>query len=325
MPEETSIIDMFVTHLSVGVTIGVLGSLIVFVKHRQEVRKLRAENQQKLIELDHTSKTLVRRDFELSQTLETLREMDQAKTHFVTVAAHQLRTPLSAVKWTLRLFLDGDLGQVTVSQTEYLQACYETNERMIKLVNDLLNVSRIESGRFSYSFQEEDVLPLVKEVLRAFANTAKQKNVELILEKNEDRVTAVIDKDKIIMVAQNLVENAISYTPNGGKVFVTIKSQGSKITISVKDTGIGITSEEKKQIFTKFYRSEGAIKMFPNGSGLGLFLSQNIALRHGGVIEVESEVGNGSTFSVVIPKKGPLGKSPVEAEMKNFVQGNNHK
>lgn len=302
----------------------VLLFVFVFLKNRADTKKLTVLYQEKLKELDKTAKILVRRDFELSQTLETLREMDQSKTHFVTVAAHQLRTPLSAVKWTLRLFLDGDLGKVTDNQTEYLKACYETNERMIKLVNDLLNVSRIESGRFPYSFKDEDVVILVKEVLAAFANSAKQKNINLILDKSPEKLTATLDKDKILMVIQNLVENAVSYTPNGEKVSVYVEDSGSKIVVSVKDNGIGMSPDEQKRIFTKFYRSEEAIKMFPNGSGLGLFLSQNIALRHGGGITVESEVGKGSIFHLAIPRKGPLDKAPAEAEMKNFVQGNNH-
>lgn len=308
------IISVFLTLLTV----------FIFLKSRVDIKKLTVLHQEKLKELDKTAKTLVRRDFELSQILETLREIDQAKTHFVTVAAHQLRTPLSAVKWTLRLFLEGDMGQLTAEQKEYLKASYETNERMIKLVNDLLNVSRIESGRFPYTFREDDILLVVKEVIATFSNSAKEKNIEISLEESKDKFMMVMDRDKIQMVIQNLVENSISYTPVSGKIVISLLNKNSDIYISIKDTGIGVSSEEKQHLFTKFYRAEGAVRLFPNGSGLGLFLSQNIALRHGGRIEVESEIGKGSIFTLVLPKKGIVAQAPAETEMKNFVQGNNH-
>lgn len=231
------------------------------------------------------------------------RILSRLKSEFISIAAHQLRTPLSAIKWALRLILDGDFGAVGGEQHQYLQSAYETNERMIKLVNDLLNVSRIEEGRFELVFKEEGLAPLVETVVASFKDISAEKHIELIFSKPSKPLPAIrLDRQKMEMVFQNLIENALAYTPEGGTVRVKIEEAGEKVLVRVEDSGIGIPPEEKKRLFTKFHRSQEAIRMQPGGSGLGLFISRNIMVGHRGSIEVESKVGKGSVFTVELPK-----------------------
>ena len=272
-------------------------------------------------QLSKASKILMEKDVKLSKLYEELQIMDAAKSQFLSVAAHQLRTPLSAVKWTLKLVSDGDLGVVTDSQKEYMKSAFETNEGMIKLVDDLLNVSRIEGGGFEYVFKDCNLVDIINQVVSSFNVVAQNKNVKLVFQKPE-AVSGVLkfDPDKIKMVIENLVSNAINYTPTGGQVSISLTDAGDNLKISVADTGIGIPQKVKEQIFTKFFRLQSAIKMVPNGTGLGLFISRSIVLRHGGAIELQSEEGQGSVFSFTLPKKGPmentLGGVP---ELKSFM------
>lgn len=295
-------------HLSILLGLAVVAVIIAigFAIRAHELNKIKMKLQEQLQELDKTAKTLIRRDFELLQLSEQLRLMDEAKSHFVSVAAHQLRTPLSAIKWTLKLFLDGDLGAITSSQKEYIKSVYETNESMNKLVNDLLDVSRIESGRLKYDFKEVNVADVINKVVDLFSVEAQNKNIKLIFEETPNLLGMLkFDVEKIQMVLENLISNAISYTPAGGQVVVTLREEVDKIKISVADTGIGIASKDLPQLFNKFFRLDGAVKMVPNGTGLGLFISRSIVLRHGGTIDVQSEEGKGSVFSLTLPKKGP--------------------
>ncbi|MBI2639532.1 MAG: Cache 3/Cache 2 fusion domain-containing protein [Candidatus Sungbacteria bacterium] len=250
------------------------------------------------------------------------RVLSRLKTEFISIAAHQLRTPLSAVKWTLRVILDGDAGKISTAQREYLESTYDVNERMIKLVNDLLNVSRIEEGRFEYQFREEDILAMIETAAWPYKELAGKKGISMLLEKPKAPLPLVVlDKDRFQMIIQNLLENAISYTPAGGIIKIALAEEQGEIGISVSDTGIGIPMSDQKRLFGKFYRSEGAVKMNPHGSGLGLFIARNIVLRHGGTISVKSEVGKGTTFHFTVPKAGPSKKRRAEtAAPKEFIR-----
>lgn len=235
------------------------------------------------------------------------RILSRLKSEFISIAAHQLRTPLSAIKWALRLVLDGDFGPLTTEQQDYIQSGYETNERMIRLVNDLLNVSRIEEGRFEFAFEKDDLSSITKTTIASFKDLAEKKEV-LLAFKNPPKPlpTIPLDRIKIQMVLQNLIENAIDYTPAHGKVEVSIEEKDDSLVVSVRDNGVGIPVGDRKLLFTKFHRSADAIKMQPNGSGLGLFICRNIVVGHGGSVEVESEVGKGSVFRITLPKDKSL-------------------
>lgn len=222
--------------------------------------------------------------------------IDKMKSEFITVAAHQLRTPLAAIKWSIDLVIKENKGKIDAEQIDLLKKGYKSNERMIKLVDDLLNVSRIEEGRFGYNFNNykfADILEIAVENLEA---TIKKKKIKLIIEKNQELPRVYIDKDKIGMVMQNLLDNAVKYTPLGGKIELTFKTAGDRFYVSIKDSGIGIPPKDQEKLFSKFFRSDKVLRMETEGTGLGLFIAKNIIIKHGGSISFSSEEGKGSEF-----------------------------
>lgn len=226
----------------------------------------------------------------------------RSKSEFISIAAHQLRTPLSAIKWTLDMVLNGDEGPLGASQSKLLRNSYETNERMIQLVNDLLNVARIEEGRFGYEFKQADIMTVVQSALEFVKVVAREKGVTVNVETpNGKPPLFVFDANKVTLALQNLVDNAVKYTPDGGSVTLIVGTQGEYLTVDIRDTGIGIPQNQINMLFTKFFRADNALRMQTSGSGMGLYLAKNIALRHGGSLRVESKEGAGSTFSFKLP------------------------
>jgi len=239
--------------------------------------------------------------------------VERLKTEFVSVSAHQLRTPLSAVKWTLRMFLDGDLGEINREQKSFLEKTYQSNERMIDLINDLLNVARIEEGRYLYKPVLLDLASLTQAVVNTYQEESKKKKIIFEFEAPKEKLPGVMaDSEKMQLAIQNLIDNAIRYTPAGGKVKVFLKKTDKNIEFSVKDSGIGIPKEQQKRVFTKFFRAANAIRTETEGTGLGLFIAKNIVEAHGGKIWFESEEGRGTTFFFIIP---------IEEEFKRFIEG----
>ena len=230
--------------------------------------------------------------------------VERLKTEFVSISAHQLRTPLSAVKWTLKMILDGDLGKISEEQHEFLLKTYKSNERMIRLVNDLLNVTRIEEGRFLYNVKSQNIIKIAQEVINSCSVLAKRKKIALKFQEPKSKIPKVkIDTEKINIVIQNLIDNAIRYTKNNGKINISVKylKDQKNILVSVKDTGIGIPKNQEKRIFKRFFRGVEAIKMETMGTGLGLFIAKNIVEAHGGKIWFESVENKGTTFYFTIP------------------------
>lgn len=228
--------------------------------------------------------------------------VERIKTEFVSVAAHQLRTPLSAIKWTLKMFLDGDLGKITPEQAEFLKKAYQSNERMINLINDLLNVTRIEEGRYLYSLTPVQLEEVCLSVFSLFEEEIKRKGLKFSFQKPKTPLPEVrADKEKIKLVIQNLVENAVKYTLPGKKIVVKLGLKNGEVLFSIKDEGIGIPKDQQERIFTKFFRGANALKMETDGTGLGLFISKNIIEAHGGKIWFKSEENKGSTFYFTLP------------------------
>ncbi|MCX6764602.1 MAG: ATP-binding protein [Candidatus Nealsonbacteria bacterium] len=232
------------------------------------------------------------------------KEIERIKSEFVSLTAHQLRTPLSAIKWTLKMILDGDLGKISKDQKEYLQKTYVSNERMIHLINDLLNVSRIEEGKYLYRPAFVQLDDLTQSVINSYKSELERRKIKLVFEKSEKLLPKVkIDVEKINLVITNFLDNAVKYTPSKGEVKICLNfiSKNKEIEFSIKDSGIGIPDRDKKRLFTKFFRSENAVRMETDGSGLGLFITKNIIEAHGGRAWFESEVGKGSTFYFTLP------------------------
>ncbi len=238
--------------------------------------------------------------------------IERMKTEFVSLAAHQLRTPLSAIKWTLRMLLDGDLGAVTKEQREFIEKTYNSNERMINLINDLLDVTRIEEGRYLYKPVMTAIEPVAQFVINSYKDEAEKRKLIFELKKPEKELPkTVMDVEKIRLALQNLLDNAVRYTSAGGKITVSLEYLKNEIEISVSDTGVGIPNDQQKRIFTKFFRASNVLRMDTEGSGLGLFIAKNIIEAHGGRIWFKSEEGRGTTFSFTIP---------VREEFKEFLK-----
>lgn len=229
------------------------------------------------------------------------KNLDKMKSEFISIAAHQLRTPLSAIKWSIKLVLDEDEGNINEGQRTLLTKGYVSNERVINLVNDMLNVSRIEEGRFGYSFTSEDIADALNIVLGTLEKDIKERQIDVVIRKPDSLSKVLMDKQKIILVLQNLLENAVKYTPEKGKIEVTIEQGKNHLHIYVKDNGVGIPKEDKKKMFSKFFRAGNVIRMQTEGSGLGLFICKNVIETHGGRIKFTSEEGKGTEFSFTLP------------------------
>ncbi len=230
------------------------------------------------------------------------KEVERLKTEFVSIAAHQLRTPLSAVKWILRMLLDGDIGKLSPEQIDFLKKGYQSNERMITLINDLLNVARIEEGRFIYELASCSLVGIINKVVNNLAETVKEEKIKIIFEKPQKPLPEIkLDKEKISIVIQNLLDNAIRFNQPGGKVTVSVKYDKLNLEVMIKDTGIGIPIGQQRRIFDKFFRADNAIKEETEGTGLGLFICKNIIKAHKGKIWFESKKNKGTTFWFSIP------------------------
>lgn len=250
-----------------------------------------------------SAKLLIRRDLELSRANERLRELDRMKTDFVTIAAHQLRTPMSGIRWTVSMLLNGDLGPLTPDQKSFLEKAYQSTARMISLLNDLLLVDQIESGKMEYAPVPTSALIVCEEVVTELRSLAEMRalNFKCIHEKSEYPMM-LVDPKQIHAVFQNLLENAIKYTKPGGTVSIEIREdEPNTLLFVISDTGIGIPKEGQQQLFTRFYRAENALREQTDGSGLGLFIAKSIVEKYKGKIWVESVEGKGSTFYVRLP------------------------
>jgi PAS domain S-box-containing protein len=228
------------------------------------------------------------------------RLINKMKSEFITIAAHQLRTPLTGIKWSLEMINTGTITEE--EEKEFLDKAYQSNERMIKLVNSLLIVSHLDEGRFVYKFFEIQIENLIQEIIENFKIQIKNKAIKCIFDKPKIPLSKTkVDLEKIQMVLENLIDNAIKYTPQNGKIIISLKENNNKIEVSIKDSGMGISKENQERLFTKFFRSTEALKIETSGSGLGLFIAKNIIEAHGGQIWVKSKEGRGSTFYFTLP------------------------
>lgn len=229
--------------------------------------------------------------------------IDELKSEFISIAAHQLRTPLTAIKWSLKMVMSKETGKLDQHQQELLEQGYRSNEKVIKLVNDMLNVSRIEQGRLNYSFDHHDIQDIVDSVTNDLEQEINNKQIDFNYKRPKKLPKIYMDKEKMNLVLQNLLENAIKFTPKKGKVSLRIMASKEKVTIKVKDNGVGIPKKNQDNLFTKFFQAENVKKMKIEGTGLGLFIVKNIVDKHRGDIECNSEEGKGTEFIVTLPLK----------------------
>ena len=239
---------------------------------------------------------------ELKESREREELIERMKTEFVSLAAHQLRTPLSAIKWALRMVLDEEGGNISPEQRELLERTYQSNEKMIDLINDLLNVARIEEGRFLYEPIDTPPEEIANSVVDSLEEKAKSRDIRLVWRKPTSPLPLVkVDKEKINIALTNFVTNAINYTHPGGKITVELLSGAGNVEFRVQDNGVGIPKNEQEKIFTKFFRASNVVKLDTSGTGLGMFITKNIIEAHGGKIWFKSEENKGTTFHFSLP------------------------
>ncbi len=237
-------------------------------------------------------------------------EIDRMKSDFISLASHQLRTPLSAIKTYSHMLIDGYMGEITPPQKKSLRTIVSAANRMNELISTLLNITRIESGNVTVTPKAVDVRHLAEEVNKEHALAASDKEITLNLECKSPKLPTV-HTDALLFkeVLSNLVSNAIKYTPEGGTVELAIKNRRYDVLFAVKDTGMGIPKYSQEQIFTKFFRAHNVVKQETSGTGLGLYLVKGLVEALGGKIWFESSEHKGTTFYVTLSKVPTVGKT----------------
>lgn len=288
--------------LAVGTLLLATIIFLVIAHSTVRLRQLTEKQTQLLLENDQSAKMLVRRDMELSSANTRLLELDKTKSEFVSVAAHQLRTPLTALRWSYHALLDGDMGPLTEDQKKIMQDGLRATLQMIALINDLLNVARIEEGRFGFTFTPQSLEPIIAALLPRFEKIAVEKAVRFIFQPAPAKLPLLfLDAEKMSIVIDNLLDNAFKYTPPGGSITLRVMNEKTQVRVEVEDTGIGIPKDQIHHMFTKFFRTSNAMLLQTSGNGLGLYVSRNIVETHGGDMFLESAEGKGSTFSFTLP------------------------
>jgi signal transduction histidine kinase len=229
-------------------------------------------------------------DISILRDISRAKQIDKIKSEFISVASHQLRTPLTGIKWFSQLLINKKVGKLSNKQVEFISQIYNSNERMIRLVNDLLDVSHI--------------VALAKAVIKDQKMETPTKDVSIDISKDcPKKLEFNFDQDKIYQVLTNLISNSIKYSGNSVKIIVSIECQNDEVLLSVKDFGLGIPAHQQSRVFQKFFRADNIATISTNGTGLGLYIVKGIVEGHGGKIWFESELDKGTTFFFTLPLK----------------------
>ncbi len=239
---------------------------------------------------------------QLQRTNEKLKALDETKDEFISMASHQLRTPLTSVKGYLSMVIEGDSGKITASQHKLLDQAFISSQRMVYLIADLLNVSRLRTGKFIIEAVPTNLAEAVQGEVEQLEETAAGRKLELKYEKPKDFPMLMLDETKIRQVIMNFVDNAIYYTPAGGHINIEVKDLPTSVEFTVMDDGLGVPKHEQHHLFTKFFRAGNAKQARPDGTGLGLFMAKKVIVAQGGSLIFKSEEGKGSTFGFSFAK-----------------------
>lgn len=235
------------------------------------------------------------------QRLQHFIELNKTKDEFISLASHQLRTPATGVKQYLGMVLQGMAGEVPPAQLALLEKAYESNERQLTVVSDLLKVAQVDAGKVHIRKRPVDVVELIQDVAKEQAETYESRQQTLKVDAESERIYADADQGKVRMVFENLIDNAGKYSDHRKKVTVTISQEPQWVRVDIKDEGVGFAHEDADKLFEKFSRIHNPLSTHVGGTGLGLYWAKNIIDLHGGMIRVDSVVGEGSTFSVYLP------------------------
>ena len=273
-----------------------------FSKINEKYKILERKHEIALKDQEVSGRLLIRRDLELTRAVDELHRLDERKSEFVSVVAHQLRTPLTGIKWTLNLILSGDFGEINSEQKTFLLKAQEGNNRMISLINDMLVADRIGSSKFNNTPTPTQVEELVDNLFFDLMPQIQKRKTVVNIKRPEGPLPKVnIDSERIRAVFQNILENALKYTKEEGKIEIEYTLQDKFVLIRISDNGIGIPKDQEGKMFSRFFRAANAIRTETDGTGLGLFIAKGIIESHGGRIWFESEVGKGTTFYFTLP------------------------
>lgn len=257
----------------------------------QEIKDINENLQQKIANATR----------ELRGSNATLRELDKAKDEFVSMASHQLRTPLTSVKGYISMVLEGDAGEITPTQKQFLEEAYVSSERMVNLINDFLNVSRLQTGKFIIEKRPINLAKVVEQEIDSLKPSAASRNLKFKYKKPSDFPLVNVDESKLRQVIMNFADNAIYYSHEGTAIIISLYIEKKSIVFTVKDTGIGVPESEQDQLFGKFFRATNARQARPDGTGVGLFLAKKVIDAHNGQIIFKSAEGKGSVFGFRLP------------------------
>ena len=246
---------------------------------------------------------------ELRTSNAQLRHLDVTKDEFLSMASHQLRTPLTSVKGYISMVLEGDAGKISDMQKHLLNEAFTSSERMVHLIHDFLNVSRLQTGKFMLEQHPFDLGRLVKEEVDSLRRTAESRSMKLKFVNKIGELTLNIDENKIRQVVMNFIDNALYYSYENTTITIELEQNEDNVELRVIDTGIGVPKSEQAQLFSKFYRASNARKQRPDGTGVGLFLAKKVITSHGGDVLFESVEGKGSTFGFTLPVEKLIVKS----------------
>lgn len=268
------------------------------------LQKENAELKRIIANLDSSTKMLVKRDLELRRANEQLKSLDATKTEFVAIAAHQLRTPLSAIRWSYELLRNDKEHPLSEQQNTILDEVSHSVERLLKLVNNLLDVGHLDIGTvdLTRNATPQHINALCEDIIQEQQTFAEHKNISLSYTSDGNDAYIVGDIDRLHDIITNLLDNAIKYTPEGGEVTLRLSSDGEQVTLTVTDTGVGIPDEFSERLFQKFARAQNAQTIDPDGTGLGLYIVKKVIELMGGTIQASSVEGEGTTFSVTLPQ-----------------------
>jgi two-component system sensor histidine kinase VicK len=291
---------LYDANLSCEIRVGELAELNARLQEAHLSCELRAGKLAELnARLQEANRSCELRTEELAQLNQRLRELDRSRAFFLRVVTHELRAPVAAIQSYLRLILDGYVPQERL--TEIIGKAEQRARDQLALIGDLLDFARVDEIRPEQVAKPVDLAAVLRDVVDLMQARAQEKNLSVTLEIASQVPPVLATDEHIHQVWTNLVSNAIKYTPDGGRVTITLKEEGGMVRGSVQDTGIGMSPEELTHIFEDFYRTPAAKAMSHAGTGLGLSIVQGILKRYGGHIGVESEVGRGSTFTFELP------------------------
>ena len=245
--------------------------------------------------------TRIKQVTQLQKKLERLEELDQRKNDFVSIVSHELRTPLAISLEGINLMNDGIIGKINEKQRSVLKTSKDNLDRLKKIIDNLLDISKIESGRMELNLGFVNANELVKSLVSAYQNVIASKKLSLKARLPREEILLCLDRDKIIQVLTNLLHNATKFTPKGGKIEVILSVTKKEVTFQVKDSGIGMAKDDVKKVFNKF-QQVGFGREREKGTGLGLFIAKALVELHKGSIDLKSQLGKGTTFSIHLPQ-----------------------